>query len=569
MSTNSIGYPEGTQASPLPHSRTSGQHFRRPQERPFSAVERETTTILMGGLTRKHDKFIEAVFHGSGYKCRALPTPDQAAFHVGKEYGNNGQCSPAYFTCGSLIQYLREMELAGMSRQEIVDRFVFFTAGSCGPCRFSTYAAEYRLSLRNAGFDGFRVIRFQQDHGVRQRTEEPGLKYTIDLGFGMLKALYVGDVLNDLTHNIRPFEVNPGETDKVMDECVRDICEHLSTFKPVEFRERAPGWLVRSLSGNKIMNNTAIVLYKLREHLKGDEFLGLLERCRKRIDGIEVDRMRVKPVVKIIGEFWAQTTEGDGNYRMFEFLEREGAHVQPEALGTWIKYLLTHARMVMHPHRGMDENYQEPLPGEWRKRVRNELRFQKQRMLLGTGELMYTGLYHKVVDRLGGMAHRLVSQYELARLADPFYDPLARGGEGYLEVGKNIYYHAHKLCHMVLSLKPFGCMPSSQSDGIQSAVINRFRDMIFLPIETSGEGEVNAHSRVQMALGEAKTKAKAEFQEALARSGKKPEELREFVARHPALRRPMYKVPHHPGVAGNAANFVLHVSDIMSGRARL
>jgi predicted nucleotide-binding protein (sugar kinase/HSP70/actin superfamily) len=547
----------------------SGQHFRRPQERPFTAIERETTTILMGGLTRKHDKFIEAVFHGAGYKCQALPTPDQTAFHVGKEYGNNGQCSPAYFTCGSLIQYLREMELAGMSRAEIVDRFVFFTAGSCGPCRFSTYAAEYRLSLRNAGFDGFRVIRFQQDHGVRQKTEEPGLKYTIDFGFGMLKALYLGDVLNDLTHNTRPFEATAGETDKVMEQCVQDICEHLRTYRPKEFRERVPGWIAKGLAGRKTLNTTAIVLYKLREHLKGDAFLEVLERCRKRINGIEVDRMRVKPIVKIIGEFWAQTTEGDGNYRMFEFLEREGAHVQPEALGTWIRYLLTHARMLMHPHRGMDENYHEPEPGDWRKRLSNEVRFQRQRALLGTGEMLYTRFYHQVLDRLGPTAHRLVSQYELARLADPFYDPLARGGEGYLEVGKNIYYHAHKLCHMVLSLKPFGCMPSSQSDGIQSAVINRFRDMIFLPIETSGEGDVNAHSRVQMALGEAKAKAKAEFQEVLDKTGRKPEEIRDFVSKHPALRRPMYRVPHHPGIAGGAANFVLHVNNIMSGRARL
>ena len=56
---------------------------------------------------------------------------------------------------------------------------------------------------------------------------------------------------------------------------------------------------------------------------------------------------------------------------------------------------------------------------------------------------------------------------------------------------------------MVLSLKPFGCMPSTQSDGVQSAVADQFKDMIYLPIETSGEGEINAHSRVQMALGEA------------------------------------------------------------------
>lgn len=46
------------------------------------------------------------------------------------------------------------------------------------------------------------------------------------------------------------------------------------------------------------------------------------------------------------------------------------------------------------------------------------------------------------------------------------------------------------------------------------------RLLIFLPIETFGEGEVNAHSRVQMALGEAKVKAKSEFEECLKSTGK-------------------------------------------------
>jgi predicted nucleotide-binding protein (sugar kinase/HSP70/actin superfamily) len=36
----------------------------------------------------------------------------------------------------------------------------------------------------------------------------------------------------------------------------------------------------------------------------------------------------------------------------------------------------------------------------------------------------------------------------------------------------------------VLAQKPFGCMPSTQSDGVQSAVINKFKDMILMPIET-------------------------------------------------------------------------------------
>jgi hypothetical protein len=51
----------------------------------------------------------------------------------------------------------------------------------------------------------------------------------------------------------------------------------------------------------------------------------------------------VKPVVKITGEFWAQLTEGDGNFNMFAFLEREGAHVVVDSVGNWVMYLMHQA----------------------------------------------------------------------------------------------------------------------------------------------------------------------------------------------------------------------------------
>jgi predicted nucleotide-binding protein (sugar kinase/HSP70/actin superfamily) len=540
--------------------------YRRPLERPFTAEERDKVTILVGGLTRKHEEFIRAVFQGSGHSCELLPVPDQESFLLGKEFGNNGQCSPAYFTSGALIRYLRGLEEEGLSRKEIVDGYLYFTAGSCGPCRFGMYAAEYRHALQSAGYDGFRVVRFQQDDGIRQKTTSPGLKYTIDFGLGMLKVLFLGDVLNDLTHNIRAYEVNPGETNRVMDLCVQDMCEHLRTYKAPDLIDRMPKlYSAAQLDKRKFLRGLLSFLYKMRKHLRGKEFQEVLERCRKRIDGIAVDRTRLRPIVKIIGEFWAQTTEGGGNYQMFDFLEKEGAQVQPEAIGTWINYLLAHGRMQMYPRRGLDSECREPARWDLRQRWRNEMSFQKKRAMLVLGERLYTGLYNQVIKSLGETAHALVPQEQLATLANPFYKTLARGGEGYLEIGKNIYYHTHKLCHMVLSLKPFGCLPSSQSDGVQSAVTSKFKDMIFLPIETSGEGETNAHSRVQMALGEAKAKAKSEFQEALSSTGKKIEDIRAFVDRHSELSRPLYRVPHRPGVAGVAANFVLHVNDLMAG----
>ena len=543
------------------------QHYRRPAERPFTADERDNVTILVGGLTRKHERLIQAVFRGSGYRCELLPIPDQEAFLLGKEFGNNGQCSPAYFTSGALIQYLRDLEASGMSRQEIVDKYLYFTAGSCGPCRFSTYAAEYRMSAQNAGFDGFRVLRFQQDDGIKQKAAASGLKYTIDFGFGMLKTLVIGDVFNDLTCEIRAYEVNAGETNRVMEECMTDICDHLMKYKAPELADVVPRIFRRIILRCGMLRLIGSIFYKMHVYLKGKEFKAVLARCRKRIDGIAIDRMRVKPVVKIVGEFWAQTTEGGGNYNMFEFLEREGAHVQTEAIGTWLTYLMAHARMQLYPKRGMNGNCEEPAALAFGQKIRNEVVFQGKRLMFNFGEWFYTSFHRRIVREMGGVAHTLVSQEELAELARPFFQPLARGGEGHLEVGKNIYYHTRKLVHMVLGLKPFGCLPSSQSDGVQSAVVGKHEDMIYLPIETSGEGETNAHSRAQMALGEAKAKAKAEFQTALASTGKTLDQIRAFVSKHPELNRPLYKMPHYKGVAGVAANLVIHVNNLMTTSA--
>jgi hypothetical protein len=106
-------------------------------------------------------------------------------------------------------------------------------------------------------------------------------------------------------------------------------------------------------------------------------------------------------------------------------------------------------------------------------------------------------------------------------------------------------------------------MPSTQSDGAQAAVMADYPDINYLPIETSGEGDINAHSRVQMALGEAKAKCKAEFKACLGRTGYTLDQIRDYVAQRRQLRRALQRIPHRKGVIGRAANFVLHVGSLM------
>jgi predicted nucleotide-binding protein (sugar kinase/HSP70/actin superfamily) len=539
----------------------SPSHFHRPIERAFKAEERNRVTILFGGFTWKHEDLIRAVFQGCGYNCEKLPVPDVAGFQTGKEFGNNGQCNPTYFTVGNLVQYLQFLEKQGISRQQILDNYVFFTAGSCGPCRFGMYEAEYRFALKNAGFDGFRVLLFKDSDGIKAESGEPGLKFTVDFGFGMLNAMHLGDVINDLVYQIRPFEANKGETDRVFRETVDGLCEDLKNRKAFEIEQIAPDWAKPKFKNNKILRNTFNVFGKWHEHMWGKDYLKALHNARERMDSIEVDRTRVKPVVKITGEFWAQITEGDGNFHMFEFLEREGAQVIVEPIATWVAYLMYQAKAHAIAKWPVNRPHRNPKWYELNKQFANYIGLHKKLWGIGAGQRMWNFFYHRTIKHLGGITHQLVPQTELAELAHPFYNQFARGGEGHLEVGKNVYYTIHKLCHMVLALKPFGCMPSSQSDGVQSAVINKFKDMIFLPIETSGEGEVNAHSRVQMALGEAKVKAKSEFEQCLKSTGKSLQEIRQYIDEHPELKRPFYHVPHREGVAGTAAQFILHVSD--------
>lgn len=530
-------------------------HFKRPLENTFTKDQRANTTILFGGLTWKHEKLIKGVLQGLGYKASEIPTPSKKAFQLGKEYGNNGQCNPTYFTVGNLVEYLQNLEKSGLTKEQIINDYVFFTAGACGPCRFGMYEAEYRLALRNSGFEGFRVLIFQQTGGLEQEEMEAGLEMNLDFFLGILNAMNIGDILNDVAYQIRPYEVNPGETDKVLEECMDMMYERMKGKRYFDFNSKMGSFLSKLPGSNYVQ--------RFVDQVMSDYYIETLTEIQAKFNEVKVDRTRVKPICKVTGEFWAQTTEGDGNFNMFPFLEREGAQLLVEPIATWILYMLHQAKNMYHDRKGIKEGEEEPKSFQVLKKLKNLTDYKKTVTILSIAESVFDREYNRIRKVFKGMPHELANQLEMQRLGHPFYNSRVEGGEGHLEIAKNIYYVNKDLCHMVLSLKPFGCMPSTQSDGVQSAVTSMFKDMIFIPIETSGEGDVNAHSRVQMALGEAKAKAKLEFKKCLDETGYTLEEIKAYVEANDDLQRPFYHFGHKKGVIGVAANFVLHVSDRM------
>jgi hypothetical protein len=167
------------------------------------------------------------------------------------------------------------------------------------------------------------------------------------------------------------------------------------------------------------------------------------------------------------------------------------------------------------------------------------------------------GSFAVYANAIGLGRYHLSDMDEIATISHQYYDNHLRGGEGHMEVGKLIYSVEHRKSHMVISVKPFGCMPSSGvSDGVQSVVTARHADAIFCAIETTGDGAVNVQSRVLMYLFKARQKAQQEFDALRQASGRSQEQL-ERLARRGRYTKSLFYPPHH--VAGTASNVLLAI----------
>jgi predicted nucleotide-binding protein (sugar kinase/HSP70/actin superfamily) len=487
----------------------------------FTKSEKGKITLLIGGLTMAHDYLVSGAFRSLGYTVVPLDCPDYDALRVGKEFGNRGQCNPTYFTVGNLVKVLIHLrDEKGLSTKEVIDNYVFLTAGACGPCRFGMYVTEYRKALRDAGFDGFRVMLFQQQGGLSQATgEASGLELNPPFFIGLLKGLLAGDVINGIAYRLRPYEVVPGATDAAVAEA-KKICYDALLEK-------------RSI-------------------------LRALHRSKKVFEKVEVDRTIPKPKVAIIGEFWAMTTEGDGNYQLQRFLEQEGAECDIQFVTAWLLYNVWEVRFDTKNRallRGMDQA-KTGLAGT------NEFHAMKMKASLWAADKAIRVAFQTFANAGGFYDYHLPDMDAVAETAAPFYNNDLRGGEGHMEVGKLILNVVKSKATMTLSVKPFGCMPSSSvSDGVQSLITERYPGTIYCAVETSGDGAVNFQSRVQMYLFKARQAAVEDFERALEKTGLSLERLRAFLKANPKYGSALHRAPHY--AASTPADLVHEVAEIV------
>jgi predicted nucleotide-binding protein (sugar kinase/HSP70/actin superfamily) len=505
--------------APMP---SPNQAYRAYKARPFNREERGEVEILFGGLHWRLERVIQAALENVGYRARPLPTATRDDLLLGRELADIGQCCPTSFVTGNLANFLKREETR-IGPAGVADKYIYLTAGACGACRFGQYHQSYELALRNLGIESFRLFLMEQDKLDQGAFAGGGLEIDMSFSLGVVWAVLCTDALQGLEYKTRPYEVVAGQTDAVVHDSVDYLCE--------VFRNRPR-------KGKK--------WGALAWHLTTDYFLAALREVFRKFAAIEVDRLQPKPIVKITGEFYLQTVEGDPNYNIHRWLEAEGAEVYPAPIAVWLDYWFRFYVQQIEDYVGIDRHAR--------------LRIAKIRGL----QKIFGWTYNRIRGALGDIPHELPDQYELRRLAAPYFHHQLSGGEGDMLVGKALWSHLHKKAHMICELSPYACMPNTMSVGAMAGVIAKHPDLLYAALEIKGDAEVHALSRCQMILTEAKKRARSEFEGALSKTGLTLDAARVRLERNPMMKKATYRVPHR-GRVGTAANLVAELA--RGGRA--
>ena len=416
-------------------------------------------TLLVGGVSATHDALLAAALRGHGLDAEPIGTPDGRALATGRLLLARAHCNPTYYLAGALVERLRKKLAQGQTRSEVIARYAHLTVGSCGPCRFATYAAEHRRALDGAGLAGVPVVVIDQLQPQRSEALAAiGVALDGRLLASLARAVIAADVLVAAGCAARARTTHADTVDNLIDNA-RAAIERA-------FAER---------------QSVATICARLGQDLA------------RATDTTPRTPLRVR----LIGELFAANTEGHGGYRLVRWLEARGAIVEPPRVSEWLSYLAWQVRRDVERRLGFfaPDGGPRGLLGRDGPLLARHARAAERSL----------AIVYRRWSRAAGLTTPLADMDDLATLARPHYHTDLRAGMGHLEVGAFLAAERDRSADLVVSVKPFGCLPSSAlSDGVLAVLARRARHVGFVSVETTGDADALVESRLELALERAR-----------------------------------------------------------------
>ena len=170
-------------------------------------------------------RMLAAAFASIGLTTQVTPDEDSRTLELGGKYTSGDECYPQRIVLGDYMKLLEDQRLDPK-------KTAFLLPTANGPCRFGQYVSLLRRICDEQGYEDVAIVSFTSANGYAGLGEQASALIRT-----AWRAIVVQDILLKLLLMIRPYEVNPGETDKVYLESL-DLMAEIAARQGLSNKER-------------------------------------------------------------------------------------------------------------------------------------------------------------------------------------------------------------------------------------------------------------------------------------------------------------------------------------------
>jgi len=172
----------------------------------FTEEMKREYTLLMPQMLPIHFGMMKKMLECEGYKVDMLTTNHRGIVDEGLKYVHNDTCYPALLVIGQLLDAVKN----GGYDPHKVGLLITQTGGGC---RASNYIHLLRKALEKADMAYIPVVSVNFS-GLEKN---PGFSVPPRLLFKLVYAMLYGDIIMNVANQVRPYECNPGQTDRTVE----------------------------------------------------------------------------------------------------------------------------------------------------------------------------------------------------------------------------------------------------------------------------------------------------------------------------------------------------------------
>ena len=164
-------------------------------------------TILSPSMAPIHFKILKPILQREGYKIEIMENEGPEVLQLALKYLHNDMCYPAMLTTGQMLATMK-------SGKYDPHKVAMIITQSGGGCRDSNYINLMRKAFEKAGYPDVPFI----SANIWGLELNAGALLRPDSLLMALAGLIYGDMIMIVSNQVRPYEVNKGETDAMINK---------------------------------------------------------------------------------------------------------------------------------------------------------------------------------------------------------------------------------------------------------------------------------------------------------------------------------------------------------------